>query len=209
MKSRISFFSDSRGRSENEKILKLHPAIIGSHVKSKICCFLDRRGRRSLQAKIQTASTRRYGAKTLSFPGRRGRRPLQAKCLTISTRRYGTEFSSLCWFDEEFDCRGGVAPPVFCIDVCFSFGRGDPSPTKENDVISKSSVCYLWLFFARRGASRSARPYGFDIVLNGRPPRLRGVWSSACKKSWRWKNGRSMNTPTKFGKKPFHSAFHI
>ena len=30
-------------RSENEKILKLHPAIIGSHVKSKICCFLDRR----------------------------------------------------------------------------------------------------------------------------------------------------------------------
>ena len=36
-------------RSENERILKLHPAIICSHIKSKICCFPDRRGRRSLQ----------------------------------------------------------------------------------------------------------------------------------------------------------------
>ena len=36
-------------RSKKEKILNLHPAIIGSHIKSKICCFPDRRGRRSLQ----------------------------------------------------------------------------------------------------------------------------------------------------------------
>jgi len=57
-------------RPGNERIFNLHPAIIGSHVKSKICCFPDRRGRRSLQAKMQTASMRRYGAKTLSFPGR-------------------------------------------------------------------------------------------------------------------------------------------
>ena len=30
-------------RSENERILNLHPAIICSHIKSKICCFPDRR----------------------------------------------------------------------------------------------------------------------------------------------------------------------
>ena len=47
--------------------------------KLKILSFPGRRGRRPLQAKIQTASTRRYGAKTLSVPGRRGRRSLQAK----------------------------------------------------------------------------------------------------------------------------------
>ena len=68
------FLKPCRGRRPrrpgNERIFNLQPAMIGSHVKSKICCFPDRRGRRSLQAKIQTASTRRYGAKTLSFPVR-------------------------------------------------------------------------------------------------------------------------------------------
>ena len=34
---------------KNERIFNLQPAIICSRIKSKICCFSDRRGRRSLQ----------------------------------------------------------------------------------------------------------------------------------------------------------------
>ena len=55
-------------RPGNERIFNLQPAMIGSRIKSKICCFPDRRGRRSLQAKIQTASTHR----TRVFSPRRG-----------------------------------------------------------------------------------------------------------------------------------------
>ena len=87
---RFEFFAcrDRRPRRPgNERIFNLQPAMIGSRIKSKICCFSGRRGRRPLQAKIQIALTRRYGAKTLSFPGRRGRRPLQAKIQTASIRR--------------------------------------------------------------------------------------------------------------------------
>ena len=38
-------------RSKKEKILNLQPAIICSRIKSKICCFSGRRGRRPLQAR--------------------------------------------------------------------------------------------------------------------------------------------------------------
>ena len=86
---------DRRPRlSEKKKRLLCVWLHTNSRLKSKICCFSGRRGRRPLQAKNQTASIRRYGAKTLSFPDRRGRRPLQAKIQIASTRRYGAKILS-------------------------------------------------------------------------------------------------------------------
>ena len=78
---RSIFLKPCRGRRPRRPgkqqilLFKRLPTIAGC--KLKILSFPGRRGRRPLQAKIQTASTHRYGAETLSFPGRRGRRPLQ------------------------------------------------------------------------------------------------------------------------------------
>jgi len=76
--------------------------MIGSRLKSKICCFSGRRGRRPLQAKCLTASTRRYGAKTLSFPGRRvlvatrsrSRSDTTPWCHSLRSRRFATSTST-------------------------------------------------------------------------------------------------------------------
>ena len=60
-----------------------------SRLKSKICCFPDRRGRRSLQAKNQAASTRRCGVEILSLSGRR---------VLVATRsRSGSNMPPACY----------------------------------------------------------------------------------------------------------------
>ena len=89
-------------RSEKKKRLLCVWLHANSRIKSKICCFPDRRGRRSLQAKIQTASTRRYGAKTLSFSGRRvlvatrsrSRSDTTPWCHSLRLRRFATSTST-------------------------------------------------------------------------------------------------------------------
>ena len=93
---------DCRGRRprrpEKQQILLFIRLPIIAGCKLKILSFPGRRGRRSLQAKNQTASIRRYGAKTLSFPGRRvlvasrsrSRSDTTPWCHSLRLRRFAT-----------------------------------------------------------------------------------------------------------------------
>ena len=76
-------------RSEKQQILLFMWLPIIAGCKLKILSFPDRRGRRSLQAKCLNASTRRYGAETLSLPGRR---------VLVATRsRSGSNMPPACY----------------------------------------------------------------------------------------------------------------
>ena len=95
-------------RSEKKKRLLCVWLHTNSRLKSKICCFPDRRGRRSLQAKKSN----------------RIDTPIRSENSIVSDlNRYADMVKNLIVGEA-------LRLPFFCIDVCFSFGRGDPSPTK-------------------------------------------------------------------------------
>jgi len=151
--------------------------MIGSRIKSKICCFSGRRGRRPLQAKIQTASTRRHGAKTLSFPGRRvlvatrsrSRSDTTPWCHSLRSRRFATSTPT-------GKNSNRIDTPIRSENLIVSGPSGTPVPTNEFFTESIRRYGAKTLSFPGRSKNVPTSP----LVGRGLVSRRFGSMKSVC-----------------------------